>query len=62
MNKGLLVGIAALASVLVLPAPGAAQTAGATWTADVGPIMSQKCMNCHRPGQIGPMPELCNPS
>jgi hypothetical protein len=26
-----------------------------TWVADVGPMMAEQCMNCHRPGQIAPM-------
>lgn len=26
-----------------------------TWTEDVGPLMAESCMNCHRPGQIAPM-------
>jgi len=59
MKTHLLVGIAAILTVIavgVLPAPGSAQTSGEpTWTADIGPVMSQKCMNCHRPGQIAPM-------
>lgn len=42
-----------------LAGPVAGQVSGTgsspTWVADVGPIMAEKCMNCHRPGQIAPM-------
>ncbi|MEK7469398.1 MAG: redoxin domain-containing protein [Planctomycetota bacterium] len=27
-----------------------------TWAKDVAPIIYQNCVQCHRPGQIGPMP------
>ena len=56
MKTDLLVGIVAIVAVGALPAVVSGQ-AGAepTWTADVGPVMSEKCMNCHRPGQIAPM-------
>jgi len=36
-------------------APAAAQSSAPTWTEDVAPIMAEKCMNCHRAGQIAPM-------
>lgn len=26
-----------------------------TWTADIAPLMQDKCMNCHRPGEVAPM-------
>jgi len=26
-----------------------------TWVRDVGPLMAEGCMNCHRPGQVAPM-------
>ncbi len=56
MRSSLPVGIALIVTVLVLPTMGAAQDAPMpTWTADVGPIMREKCMNCHRAGQIAPM-------
>ncbi len=56
MKTDLLVGIVAIVTVGALPAAGSGQASGEpTWTADVGPVMSQKCMNCHRPGQIAPM-------
>lgn len=39
---------------MVLPAVlGAADV---TFTADVAPILNQRCVSCHRPGEIGPMP------
>ena len=36
-----------------------AGTAGAiTFTKDIAPILQRNCQECHRPGQIGPMPLL----
>jgi hypothetical protein len=26
-----------------------------TWTEDIAPLMQDKCMNCHRPGEVAPM-------
>ncbi|HUF77201.1 MAG TPA: hypothetical protein VMM35_13025 [Longimicrobiales bacterium] len=49
MRKALLLGIA-----LVLAADARAQDVP-TWTAEVGPLMRDKCMNCHRPGEVAPM-------
>ena len=48
-----------LAAVLVCAAAGGAygQTSPApTFTRDVAPILYSNCTNCHRPGEIGPMP------
>ena len=32
-----------------------AQAQTPTWTEDVAPLMENKCMNCHRPGEVAPM-------
>lgn len=32
------------------------QAAGVTFTKDVAPIIFSKCANCHRPGEVAPMP------
>lgn len=32
------------------------QAAGVTFTKDVAPIIFNKCANCHRPGEVAPMP------
>ncbi len=32
------------------------QAAGVTFTRDVAPIIFNKCANCHRPGEVAPMP------
>jgi cytochrome c553 len=32
------------------------QAAGPTFTKDVAPIIFNKCANCHRPGEVAPMP------
>ena len=48
-----------VAAALVCAAAGAAsaQTAVApTFSRDVAPIFYRNCTNCHRPGEIGPMP------
>ena len=56
MKKALLLGFGAIITFGVVPILGSAQENGTpTWTADIGPLMSQSCMNCHRPGQIAPM-------
>src|SRR6266851_895390 len=36
----------------------AAACAGPTFNKDVLPILQQRCQECHRPGQIAPMPFL----
>src|SRR5512134_4185543 len=32
-----------------------ASTAAPTWTENIAPLMQDKCMNCHRPGEVAPM-------
>src|SRR5262245_15478795 len=32
------------------------EAAGVTFTKDVAPIVFNKCANCHRPGEVAPMP------
>ena len=32
------------------------QAASVTFTKDVAPIIFNKCANCHRPGEVAPMP------
>lgn len=54
MRQALLVGIVVIASSwLILAAPASGQAP--TWTNEVGPLLAQKCMNCHRPSQVAPM-------
>ncbi|HEX2466435.1 MAG TPA: hypothetical protein VHR17_17575 [Thermoanaerobaculia bacterium] len=60
-----IVGAAAVLAV-VLSGTGAAAAAtpneadttkgGVTYSRDVAPILQARCLSCHRPGQIGPMP------
>jgi hypothetical protein len=47
----------AAASTVLLPAQAAAQTAGpqVTFSKHVAPILYRSCVNCHRPGSLGPM-------
>src|SRR4051794_38635240 len=37
---------------------GAEQPAGVTYSKDVASIIQRHCQQCHRPGEIGPMPLL----
>ncbi len=34
----------------------AAERGGVTFSKDVAPILQKHCQNCHRPGEVGPMP------
>ena len=45
------------ASTLLVPAQAAAQTTAAqvTFSKHVAPILYRTCVNCHRPGSLGPM-------
>ncbi len=47
--------LAGLLALAFVPLSSSAQSGVPTWTSDVAPIVADKCMNCHRPGQIGPM-------
>jgi hypothetical protein len=38
------------------PRPARSQSSSATFSRDVAPILFEKCVGCHRPGEIGPMP------
>ena len=43
-------------AALIVAAPAMANSvAKPTYTKDVAPILNENCVNCHRPGQIGPM-------
>ena len=47
----------ALAGLIGMAASAYAQSPAApTFSKDVAPILYQNCTNCHRPGEIGPMP------
>ena len=52
-------GMAALAAVGLLSAPGAATAASPeralTFSKDIAPIFQAKCQSCHEPGSIAPM-------
>lgn len=57
MRYATLVGALILAvglTVRAQPAPRAA--AAVTFTRDVAPILHAKCITCHRPGEVAPMP------
>src|SRR5690242_5173862 len=53
------VGLAVLISVTgTAQTPAPAQATAPTFAKDVAPIMYSKCANCHRPGEVAPMPLL----
>ena len=45
----------ALCPAFGLAGQGQQPPAVPTWNADVGPILAEQCMNCHRPDQVAPM-------
>ena len=57
-SAGRLLLAAAAAAVVALPAPSAAQSAGAgdvTFSRDIAPILQRSCQKCHRPDALAPM-------
>jgi peroxiredoxin/mono/diheme cytochrome c family protein len=48
----------AVAGCIIARAPAPKQAATVTYARDVARIVQQHCQECHRPGQIGPMPLL----
>lgn len=57
MERGIRYGRTVIAVALAAAfAPGARAAEGrVTWSDDVAPILYAKCVECHRPGQLGPM-------
>ena len=51
MRKVLFVGITLALAI----STSNAQAQIPTWTEDVAPLMQDKCMNCHRPGEVAPL-------
>src|SRR5436190_22511298 len=49
---GLIVALVAAAAMAV----NNNEAASVTFTRDVAPIIFNKCANCHRPGEVAPMP------
>jgi peroxiredoxin len=47
-----------VAGCIITRAPAPKKAATVTYTKDVSPIVQRHCQECHRPGQIGPMPLL----
>ena len=54
MTKTRTLALSAAFAVLAL-VPSASDAQSPTWTADIAPLMQDKCMNCHRPGEVAPM-------
>ncbi|HEY7172933.1 MAG TPA: cytochrome c [Vicinamibacterales bacterium] len=44
------------AAAIAAASPASAQTSAPTFTKDVAPILQEKCLGCHRPGEMAPMP------
>jgi len=55
MKRLLLVLIVTLAAVAA-PIVKRSEAAGVTFSKDIAPIIYNKCANCHRPGEVAPMP------
>ena len=49
---------ALLISIVLAPWMSAAAQSSPTFSADVAPILFEKCASCHNPEGIGPMPLL----
>src|SRR5213593_3407191 len=45
----------AIGAVVAAPFAGAAPAAKVTFTRDVAPILFNRCVECHRPGEVAPM-------
>lgn len=57
MKLGFALSVAALFTGSI--AAGASTTSGSTpptWAKDVAPILYKRCVECHRPGEVAPMP------
>ena len=63
MKRAIVVTVSCAIAVLLVTSLGApravASSAGGSappnWTGDIGPLMAEKCMTCHRPGEVAPM-------
>jgi hypothetical protein len=55
MRRLLLLGVPALALALAGPWQSTPSAADVTFTKDVAPILNEKCVTCHRPGEVAPM-------
>src|SRR5712691_5193251 len=50
--------LAPLAAGLELTAAPKEKSSSVTYTKDVAPILNNRCVECHRPGEVAPMPLL----
>jgi peroxiredoxin len=57
-GKPVTTAVTPVAGCIIGRAVKPAQTGTVTFTWDVAPILQKHCQECHRPGQIGPMPLL----
>jgi hypothetical protein len=56
MRRLLCLGVSVLALGLCAPWRPAPAAADVTFTKDIAPILNAKCVQCHRPGEVAPMP------
>src|SRR5437764_12346370 len=56
MKRSVLVAVPVALFSLVGPWRGAPAAADVTVARDVAPILDAKCVACHRPGEVAPMP------
>ena len=54
--KRLFVMLMVMLFAIATPVVNGKKAAGVTFTKDVAPIIFNKCANCHRPGEVAPMP------
>ena len=59
MRRFLLIGVPVVALVFVVfaaPWQSAPSAADVTFSKDIAPILNARCVTCHRPGEVAPMP------
>jgi len=54
--RNLKITCALLWGAALLPAAGPDAKSGPTYVKDIAPLLNSRCVGCHRPGEIGPMP------
>jgi len=55
---GVLIGLTAMVAIGTAARPSNESSGPVTFNKDVLPVLQKNCQECHRPGEIGPMPLL----
>jgi hypothetical protein len=55
---GALIGLTAMVAIGTAARPSNESSGPVTFNKDVLPVLQKNCQECHRPGEIGPMPLL----